>query len=93
MNILQSIDSEHRFCVTLNRTQDIDPGSILFRTVYAHPVYDPVMLAAQKRRDAIQGRGIWYCGAYWGFGFHEDGARSAMDVVRALRSPMVEEAA
>lgn len=85
MNLLQSLDSPEPFVVTLNRTQAIDPAKILRRMVYHHPVYTHASVAAQKRRAEIDGVDrTWYCGAYWGWGFHEDGMRSAVDVSRAL---------
>lgn len=85
MNLLQSIDSPDPFIVTLNRSQDIDPARILARMNYRHPVYDHASVAAQGRRADINGvRRTWFAGAYWGFGFHEDGLRSGVDVARAL---------
>ncbi len=81
MNILQGLESDTTFCVTLNRGGDIDPNKILGRYTYAHPVYDSGTLQAQQQRDFICGhRHTHYCGAYWYNGFHEDGVRSALDV-------------
>ncbi len=85
MNFLQSIDSAEPFVVTLNRTHAIDPKKILRRMRYHHPVYDEAAFAAQRRKAEIQGkRRTWFAGAYWGFGFHEDGMRSAMEVARSI---------
>ncbi|WP_019938740.1 NAD(P)/FAD-dependent oxidoreductase [Bordetella sp. FB-8] len=85
MNILQGIDSRHPFIVTLNRTEDIDPGTVLARMHYEHPVYTSACVAAQARKHEISGhRHTWYAGAYWGWGFHEDGMRSALDVAQGL---------
>lgn len=85
MNLLQGLTSREPFVVTLNRTAAIDPGKIIARMRYAHPEYTHASVAAQARRDEINGVDrIWYAGAYWGWGFHEDGIRSAIDVVRAL---------
>ena len=85
MNLLQGLDSPEPFVVTLNRSEAIDPARIIARMSYAHPVYDHAMVAAQARRPEIQGRRrTWFAGAYWGWGFHEDGIRSARDVVQAL---------
>jgi hypothetical protein len=85
MNLLQSLDSPEPFIVSLNRSADIDPGKILARMSYQHPVYTHDSVAAQTRRDSINGVGrTWYAGAYWGFGFHEDGLRSGVEVARAL---------
>ncbi|MFH7566511.1 NAD(P)/FAD-dependent oxidoreductase [Oceanimonas smirnovii] len=81
MNILQGINAEQTFCVTLNRTQAIAPEHILRRFTYAHPVYNRAAMVAQSRRDQICGRShTHFCGAYWYNGFHEDGVRSALDV-------------
>ena len=81
MNILQSLRAEREYCVTLNDPDEIDPSSVLARMDYAHPQYTPQSVAAQKRYAEIGGhRGTWYCGAYWGWGFHEDGVRSALRV-------------
>ena len=50
---------------------------------YDHPVFDAAAMAAQRRRHEIQGdRGTFFAGAYWGYGFHEDGVGSALDVCR-----------
>ena len=85
MNLLQGIESPEPFVVTLNRSQDIDPAKILRRMHYEHPVYTLSSVAAQERKHEIQGhRHTWYAGAYWGWGFHEDGMRSAAEVCKAL---------
>lgn len=87
MNILQGIDSPETFCVTLNQTDDIDPTKILRKFVYAHPVFDQKCIEAQKHRDEINGdNNTWFCGAYWYNGFHEDGVRSALDVVAGIEA-------
>lgn len=86
MNLLQGVSSPRPFVVTLNRTQAIDPSRILRRMTYHHPVYDTASVAAQQRKSEIQGqRRTWFAGAYWGWGFHEDGMRSAVDVVTAMQ--------
>ncbi len=85
MNLLQGIDSPEPFIVTLNRTDAIDPAKILRRMHYEHPVYSHASVAAQARKAEIQGqRRTWFAGAYWGWGFHEDGMRSATEVAHAL---------
>lgn len=87
MNILQGIDSPETFCVTLNRTDDIDPQTIIRRFSYAHPVFNTQSIAAQGQRGLINGQqGCWFCGAYWYNGFHEDGVRSGLDVVNAIEA-------
>ncbi len=80
MNILQSLKSAETFCVTLNRTADVDPKKILRKLTYHHPLYNRAAVAAQPRWREINGPRTYYCGAYWGFGFHEDGVKSALAV-------------
>jgi uncharacterized protein len=85
MNRLQSLDAELEYCVTLNRTEAIDPARIIRTIAYAHPVYTLEGQAAQRRYEEIGGRNrTHYCGAYWGWGFHEDGVASAHRAVAAL---------
>lgn len=86
MNLLQGITSPRPFIVTLNRSDAIDPAAVLARMRYHHPVYTHESVAAQARRAEISGkRRSWYAGAYWGWGFHEDGVASALDVVRGIQ--------
>jgi uncharacterized protein len=84
MNHLQRLDADRDFCVTLNRTEAIDPAKIIRKIPYAHPVYTPGAVAAQAEHGSISSLSsrTHYCGAYWGWGFHEDGVVSA---VRACR--------
>ncbi len=85
MNRLQSLRAEEEFCVTLNRTAAIDPERIIRKIGYSHPVYTPAGVAAQSRHAEISGRNrTHYCGAYWGWGFHEDGVNSALRVAREI---------
>ena len=78
MNVLQSLDAPVKFLVTLNRKADIEPAKVLKTITYHHPVYLPAGVAAQKRRAEISGvNRTFYCGAYWRYGFHEDGVVSA----------------
>ena len=81
MNKLQSIDSPTNLLVTLNRSGEINPETVLGEFHYEHPVFDAAAIAAQERRPEIQGvQATFFAGAYWGFGFHEDGVNSALDV-------------
>jgi len=85
MSLLQGLDSREPFIVTLNREDAIDPARVLRRMRYHHPVYTHAAVSAQRRRAEIQGaRRTWFAGAYWGWGFHEDGMRSAVEVARAF---------
>lgn len=83
LNILQNLPAPHTFCVTLNRTEAIDPTKILRRMTYHHPVYTQAAVAAQQRHDSLNGvNRTYFCGAYWGYGFHEDGVKSALTVCK-----------
>ncbi|WP_029653430.1 NAD(P)/FAD-dependent oxidoreductase [Marinobacter daepoensis] len=84
MNILQNYDdAPETFCVTLNRSKDIDPQTVIKRFEYHHPVFTLEAVAAQERYDDIGNRNrTHFCGAYWFNGFHEDGVRSAVRVAR-----------
>ena len=85
MNALQSIESSEPLIVSLNRTAHIDPSKILRRMNYRHPVQTRASANARQRKAEIQGqRSTWFAGAYWGFGFHEDGLRSAHEIASAL---------
>ncbi|TBR12316.1 MAG: FAD-dependent oxidoreductase [Lysobacter sp.] len=85
MNLLQRLETREPLVVTLNRTEAVDPSRILRRMRYSHPVYTHASVRAQARRAEIQGhRRTWFAGAYWGWGFHEDGMRSAVDVAHGL---------
>lgn len=86
MNALQRIDeAPARFCVSLNAGDRIDPAQVLYRTEYAHPLYTTESVAAQARVDEVSGpRNTYYCGAYWRYGFHEDGVVSALAVCEKL---------
>ena len=88
MNLLQGLSSPDPLIVTLNPIRPIDPRATLKKLRYHHPVYSHGSVAAQARKPDIQGkRRTWYAGAYWGWGFHEDGMRSAVEVANALDAP------
>lgn len=85
MNILQNLSSRRTYCVSLNQDAPIDGAQILRRIDYDHPTFIPGREAAQGEHGAlIRRNGISYCGAYWGYGFHEDGVRSALNVCAAF---------
>ena len=86
MNILQGIQAPVQFCVTLNNSHAIDPNKIIKRLTYHHPFFSSKAVAAQKRQAEINGvRRTYYCGAYWRFGFHEDGVVSALNALEHFR--------
>lgn len=82
MTTLQGLRSRDTFCVTLNDPGGMNKNSVCFRTRYRHPQYSAAGFRAQGRHAEISGREhrTHYAGAYWGFGFHEDGVRSAVRV-------------
>ena len=83
MNILQGLNSRHTFCVTLNRTDEIDQRRIIKRLTYHHPLYTPAGVAAQQRQHEVNGvNRSYFCGAYWRCGFHEDGVVSALNALQ-----------
>ena len=85
MNILQGIQSDITFCVSLNQSAGISPFKVLAKYTYAHPQYSLAAVAAQGRWEELNGiEHTWYCGAYWANGFHEDGVVSALRVAHAF---------
>ncbi len=91
MNILQGIESDDTFCVTLNQTGAIDPATIIGEYEYDHPVFTEEGVMAQQRWHEINGNNnTWFCGAYWRNGFHEDGVWSALRVAQGIESLKVD---
>ena len=81
MNTLQGLLTEERYLISLNSSAMIDPQKVLRRFSYDHPVFDQRCLQAQAKVGEVSGSGrIWFCGAWCGFGFHEDGVKSALRV-------------
>lgn len=86
MNNLQGLAGDTEYFVTLNRTADVDPAKVLRTFVYDHPVFTTEAVRAQARHAEIDGvERVHFCGAYWGYGFHEDGVRSGQEVARRLK--------
>jgi uncharacterized protein len=85
MNRLQRLRAAREYCVTLNRRRPVAPGSVVFETEYTHPVYTFESLASQPGLRVLNGTTrTWYCGSYFGWGFHEDAVRSGAEVARAF---------
>ena len=83
MNILQSLKSDRTFCVTLNNNFEINTNKIIKEIVYHHPLFTKESVDAQNNKNRICGQNnTYFCGAYWGYGFHEDGVKSAIDVCK-----------
>ena len=85
MNRLQNIESERPLFVTLNPPRPPRAGTLLHSEVYDHPIFDAKAMAAQRRLWLLQGeRNTWFCGAYFGAGFHEDGLQAGLAVAEQL---------
>jgi predicted NAD/FAD-binding protein len=85
MNILQGLQSDTTFCVSLNQSAGINPFKVLAKYTYAHPQYSLNAVAAQQRWEELDGvQHTYYCGAYWANGFHEDGVVSGLRVARSF---------
>ena len=85
MNILQRLRTPRPLLVTLNRSAHIDPSRVLKRITYHHPLFTPGAVAAQVRHGDLNCDRTFFCGAYWRYGFHEDGLWSALEAVRHFR--------
>lgn len=91
MNILQGLQCDQTVCVTLNNTAAIDPDEIIQKFSYDHPQYSVDSLKAREQRELICGKNnTHFVGAYWYNGFHEDGVRSAIDVVNRFNTVAIE---
>lgn len=85
LNRLQGLATRERYLVTLNPSVPVDESRVLGRYTYAHPLYTRDAIRSQARWTEVSGVDrIHFCGAYWGYGFHEDGLNSALRVARAL---------
>jgi predicted NAD/FAD-binding protein len=89
MTLLQGLTTREEYLVTLNRPDDLDPDKILRTIRYHHPIFSREAVVAQRRHGEISGQNrTHYCGAYWGFGFHEDGVTSGLAVARHFRKSL-----
>jgi predicted NAD/FAD-binding protein len=85
MNMLQGIKSQKTFCVTVNGDEHIDPVKVIQKFNYSHPQFGAESVNAQNAWMDINGKShSWFCGAYWGNGFHEDAVVSAQRVSKSL---------
>ena len=86
MNILQGIRSAETFCVTLNNTRAIDESKIIKRLHYAHPLFTQEAISSQSKHSTLNGLNrCFYAGAYWRYGFHEDGVVSALNTINDFK--------
>ena len=91
LNKLQPLPFKTPVIVTLNPFTAPDPARVIAKFDYAHPVFDAGAIAAQRQLDAIQGKhGLWFAGAWTGYGFHEDGLKSGLAVAQRLNQRAVE---
>ncbi len=92
MNILQSLKSEHTYCVSLNYEHAINPKKIIKTLDYTHPFFTQKGIQAQLRQSEINGvRRTFYCGAYWRYGFHEDGVVSSIQALNDFNNMLLKE--
>ena len=85
MNLLQVLKTDRNYFVTLNPTHPVDPAKVIKRIVFEHPLFNARAIAAQGRLADLQGQNhSWFCGAYFGSGFHEDGLQSGLAVAEAI---------
>jgi uncharacterized protein len=85
MNRLQKLKTKDDLFVTLNPTRQVAPDKVLRSQTYEHPLFDAAAIAAQRQLWSLQGRHhTWFCGAYFGSGFHEDGLQAGLAVAEAL---------
>lgn len=83
MNQLQKLKASKHYCVTLNPSQPIDRRLIIKEMLYTHPIYSFDSLATQFELPSLNGvNNTYFCGSYFGYGFHEDAVKSALQVAR-----------
>ncbi len=83
MNILQSLNASKTYCVTINDCDLVDKDKIIKKINYEHPLFTKDTIESQNNKNLINGvNNTYFCGAYWGNGFHEDGVNSALDVCK-----------
>ena len=86
MNLLQGLSAQKQYLVTLNRPSSHEESQVLASLVYHHPVYTRESMDTQSSLASLNGRrGTYFCGSYFGFGFHEDAVRSSHEAVEQFR--------
>ncbi len=89
MNALQGLDLSQDYFVSLNPIQDIDPGKVIKRIQYMHPIFDNNAIVSQKKLHQLQGKNrTWFAGSYFGYGFHEDALSSAVSIAKHFNVPI-----
>ena len=85
LNKLQNLKTKKNYFLTLNPIVPIIDNKIIKKVEFTHPIYDMKTLNAQKHLLELQGKNnSWFCGSYFGYGFHEDGLKSAIDISNML---------
>ena len=85
MNLLQVLKTKQNYFVTLNPSHEVDPEKVIETRQFEHPLFNAAAIAAQSHLGALQGQNnSWFCGAYFGSGFHEDGLQSGLAVAEAI---------
>lgn len=85
MNRLQGIESDRPLFITLNPHREIERGAVMKQMSYSHPRFDARAIEAQRQLWSLQGRrNTWFCGAYFGAGFHEDGLQAGLAVAEGI---------
>lgn len=86
MNLLQGLTTKKQYLVTLNRPDDYDESQVIARMVYHHPTYTVESMATQPSLPTLNGvNRTYFCGSYFGYGFHEDAVRSSIQAVNQLK--------
>ena len=86
MNLLQGLTTQKHYLVTLNRPGDYDESQVIARMVYHHPTYTVDSMATQSSLPTLNGvNRTYFCGSYFGYGFHEDAVRSSVQAIKLLQ--------
>jgi len=85
LNKLQNLNTKNNYFLTLNPIQQIDKSKIIKKIEFSHPFYDLQSINAQTKLNKLQGvKNSWFCGSYFGYGFHEDGIKSSLNIVNKI---------
>ncbi len=86
MNKLQNLSTDKNYFLTLNPIYEIEKRNIIKKINFTHPYFNLETLRLQKELDLLQGNNrTWYCGSYFGYGFHEDGIKSSLDLIKKFK--------
>ena len=87
LNRLQNLKSEENYFLTINPNLQISESKIIKKVNFAHPFFNTDTMNNQKELLSLQGTNrTWYCGAYFGYGFHEDGLNSAINMIKLFKA-------